>query len=240
MSVAPDRPRKTPESPRRIAIYLLVGVFVVYLSTWSGAVTFYFEFQQRLPGFGEVLWRTPVEVAAEAGDGWGMFGDADRAVPIPLAPVVGVEEDGDKLRVRFAAGEIRYMRFGPGFMARMMKAQLETLKATTELPTDDAAIFEELMRETPAHYDFSWSEEKRHRYAANLMCKMFLWDDLPVTRQEMACMGDSGGTSALVEYDGGATTIILAGHRGVTVVKLDADAPPAWRASPAFWLVGYR
>lgn len=240
MSEAPDRPKKTPESPRRIAIYLLAGVLVVYLSSWSGAVTFYFEFQQRLPGFGEVLWSTPVEVAAEAGEAWGMFGDGDKAVPIPLAPVVGVGGDGDDLTVRFAAGEIRYTRFQPGFLAQMMKMQLESLKATMEPPTDDAAILEELMRETPENYDFGWPEENRQRYAANLLCKMLLWDNLPVTRQEMACMDDPGATSALVEYEGGATTIILAGHRGVTVIKLDADAPPAWRVSPAFWLAGYR
>ncbi|HVR74894.1 MAG TPA: hypothetical protein VMT52_11200, partial [Planctomycetota bacterium] len=184
-----------PESPRRIGAYLAVGAVLTYLATWTGAFTFYLSFQEPLlamggaPGPG-VLRLEPVTGSQASPSSLWSNGVGGAGAPLPPGRLIDSKSEGKLTRARLENGgveaDITVERHPRGFIAAIYRDQLNRLGIKEAGDLDDAALLDEIARESLERYRFSWPEAERQRYAARIISKMTLWETGPIERYEVA------------------------------------------------------
>ncbi len=233
--------RKIRLTKPMLAVWVLVGATVVYFSSWIGPVAFYYRFQKPLQAgtyscHDGVIWSWPRAVATAASPGWDYQEHEGGILPIPPARFKGFKQKDWFVVGVCDEGEILYRRFPPAFLRELFCSELEKVDGVcSELP-DEVTLLADIVRVNPDSYSFGWSLEERAIYAAQLLSKMRLWDDRPVHRMEIAERSEPPGTSVLVEYADGTAKIVATTTTGTLVIMLPIEAPPSWKASPAFWL----
>jgi hypothetical protein len=234
---------KVRESPARIALYLLAGAVSVYLATWAGAATFYIQFQRPLLAreggpLHTVLWHEPQagqSAASEADDqAWASQIVEGNRVPLPPGRLVSAKNDGGAIRLRLEEGEVTISCYPAGFFVSLLREMSSNVGLKPGGASSDACVLEEVARETLGRYRFGWRESERQPYAARLLSKMSLWDLKPVKRFELARR--DGACAVLVEYESGEARVVASSPGGALAAVIPADAPAAWKETPANWL----
>ena len=230
-----------PASPRRLALYVVLGAFAVYFATWTGNVAFYFGFQKtvlaqtHLAPAG-VLSSEPQSVNDGLAD-WTTHEVDGFQLPLPPGTLVKVDNHGTTSQFQFEEGDVVIDKLPAGSLARLFRDKISELGGRAGQVESDVELLQTLMTTVPAEYQFTWSAAKRTEYAARILCKMLLWESAATTRIEAATRNSPSGFSVLVEYESGKVKAISAGPSGVIVVVMPPTAPADWKKSPSNWLL---
>lgn len=248
---SPLEPRKPSEflgrpKPLAVALWIALGVVLVYSSTWVGPVTFYLSFQRFLEGESaaggrRIVWALPVAAAdsaplPKAAVEYRQLGDL--LVPLPSGAPTASERKDSHATVTYPEGRVRYDFFPERFVRDLYAEQLEAIGGKPgDAPetADEVKLLKAIMGTDPGAYRFGWGAAERSEYAARVLSKMRLLRDLPLRRLELSERAEPRAVVVLAEYESGEATVLAVTRRGSVVVQLSETAPEAWKASPALW-----
>ncbi len=233
-----SQPPRSKNSPVRIAVYVGLGVVVIYLGTWIGPLAFRSHFQglmlaarEEVPGL--VIWTRPEEVPAVKAEGWTFRKEANFLIPVPPGAPEFTRED-EAVVATFEEGTITYRHFPKGFVGSLLRKEAEVVGAQIDETASDISLLREILEETCENYELGWSGSRRSLYAARILSKMSLWEEKTLRQFQFASR--KGALSVLAEYENGVTAIMVAEDDGVLVVRVPEDGPASWKTSAADWL----